>query len=59
MARIKEALSFSSVLTLFAFMTLGTLIHSPAPVKDRDALLKCLKLHPQRYCHITYNGLKP
>jgi hypothetical protein len=29
------------------------------PQKDPQALATCMKLHPERYCRITYNGLKP
>ena len=56
---VKNALSFGSVLTIFCFMCVGAVLHQPEPVRDRQALLQCLKLHPARYCHITYNGLRP
>ena len=29
------------------------------PQKDPRALTACMKLHPERYCRITYDGLKP
>jgi hypothetical protein len=56
---MKDSLSFASAMALFAFMCMGAFVLQPEPQRDRQALMACLKLHPQRYCHITYNGLEP
>jgi hypothetical protein len=41
------------------FLVFGIMADFPAPQKDPQALAICLKLHPERYCRITYDGLKP
>jgi hypothetical protein len=53
---------FSSLASFFAIATgmsliIGaSVINTPAPVKDALAYSKCIQLHPQRYCAITYLG---
>jgi hypothetical protein len=37
----------------------GVMTDFPAPQKDPQALATCLKVHPERYCRITHDGLKP
>jgi hypothetical protein len=41
------------------FIVIGAIIDFPAAQKDPQALATCLKLHPERYCRITYDGLTP
>jgi hypothetical protein len=41
------------------FILIGAIIDFPVPQKDPQALATCLKLHPERYCRITYDGLTP
>jgi hypothetical protein len=53
---------FSAIASFFAIATgmsliIGASIISTAPpAKDALAYDKCIQLHPQRYCAITYLG---
>jgi hypothetical protein len=53
---------FSSLASFFAIATgmsliIGaSIINTPTPAKDALAYNKCIQLHPQRYCAITYLG---
>jgi hypothetical protein len=53
---------FSSLASFFAIATgmsliIGaSVINIAAPVKDTLAYDKCIQLHPQRYCAITFLG---
>jgi hypothetical protein len=53
---------FSAAVPFFAIscgMSLiigASIINIPAPAKDALAYSKCIQLHPQRYCAITYLG---
>jgi len=55
---------FSSPIAFFSisigiFTLVGaSIIPFPEPAKDALAYGKCIKLHPQRYCAITYMGAK-
>jgi hypothetical protein len=53
---------FSAAVPFFAIscgMSLiigASIISIPAPAKDALAYDKCIQLHPQRYCAITFLG---
>jgi hypothetical protein len=53
---------FSTAVPFFAIscgMSLiigASIINTPAPAKDALAYSKCIQLHPQRYCAITFLG---
>jgi hypothetical protein len=53
---------FSAAVPFFAIscgMSLiigASIINTPAPAKDALAYNKCIQLHPQRYCAITFLG---
>jgi hypothetical protein len=53
---------FSAAVPFFAIscgMSLiigASIISTPAPAKDALAYDKCIQLHPQRYCAITFLG---
>jgi hypothetical protein len=53
---------FSSLVAFFSIaagMSLiigASIISTPPPTKDALAYDKCIQLHPQRYCAITYLG---
>jgi hypothetical protein len=53
---------FSSLIAFFSIaagMSLiigASIINTSAPAKDALAYNKCIQLHPQRYCAITYLG---
>jgi hypothetical protein len=53
---------FSSLIAFFSIaagMSLiigASIINTPPPIKDALAYDKCIQLHPQRYCAITFLG---
>ena len=52
-------LTIAGIGLLMAGAMVGVMTDFPAPQKDPQALATCLKVHPERYCRITYDGLKP
>ena len=56
MRDISSATAFFSIAAGFSLIIAASFMHTPAPAKDALAYNKCIQLHPQRYCAITYLG---
>jgi hypothetical protein len=48
--------SFFAIAAGFSLVIGASIINTPAPAKDTLAYNKCIQIHPQRYCAITYLG---
>jgi hypothetical protein len=58
MRDISSATAFFSIAAGFSLLVGASFMHTPPPAKDALAYNKCTQLHPQRYCAITYMGVK-
>jgi hypothetical protein len=56
MRDISSATAFFSIAAGFSLIIGASIINTPAPAKDALAYSKCIQLHPQRYCAITFLG---
>jgi hypothetical protein len=56
MRDISSATAFFSIAAGVSLIIGASIISTPAPAKDELAYGKCIQLHPQRYCAITYLG---
>ena len=56
MRDIYSATAFFSIAAGFSLIIGASFISTPPPAKDALAYNKCIQLHPQRYCAITYLG---
>jgi hypothetical protein len=56
MRDISSATAFFSIAAGFSLIIGASIINTPPPAKDTLAYDKCIQLHPQRYCAITYLG---
>jgi hypothetical protein len=56
MRDISSATAFFAIATGFSLIIGVSIISTPAPAKDALAYDKCIQLHPQRYCAITFLG---
>ena len=56
MRDISSATAFFSIAASVSLIIGASIINTPAPAKDALAYNKCIQLHPQRYCAITYLG---
>jgi hypothetical protein len=56
MRDISSATAFFSIAAGMSLVIGASIINTPAPAKDALAYNKCIQLHPQRYCAITYLG---
>lgn len=54
-----NGLAFGSAIGALGFLLFGFMTDFPTPQKDPQALATCLKVHPERYCRVTYDGLEP
>ena len=54
-----NGLAAGSAIGAIGFLVFAIMTDFPAPQKDQQALAICLNVHPERYCRITYDGLKP
>jgi hypothetical protein len=56
MRDIPSATAFFSIAIGVSMIIGASIISTPAPAKDALAYDKCIQLHPQRYCAITFLG---
>jgi hypothetical protein len=56
MRDFSSLVAFFSIAVGFSLIIAASIISTPAPAKDALAYNKCIQLHPQRYCAITYLG---
>jgi hypothetical protein len=56
MRDISSATAFFSIAAGVSLIIGASIINTPTPAKDALAYSKCIQLHPQRYCAITYLG---
>ena len=56
MRDFSSLVSFFAIATGFSLVIGASIISTPVPAKDALAYNKCIQLHPQRYCAITYLG---
>jgi hypothetical protein len=56
MRDISSATAFFSIAAGVSLIIGASIINTPAPAKDALAYSKCIQLHPQRYCAITFLG---
>jgi hypothetical protein len=56
MRDISSATVFFSIAAGVSLVIGASIINIPTPSKDTLAYSKCIQLHPQRYCAITYLG---
>jgi hypothetical protein len=56
MRDISSSTAFFSIAAGVSLIIGASIMHTPAPAKDALAYGKCIQLHPQRYCAITYLG---
>jgi hypothetical protein len=56
MRDIPSVTAFFSIAVGVSMIIGASIISIPAPAKDALAYNKCIQLHPQRYCAITYLG---
>ena len=56
MRDLSSATAFFSIAAGMSLIIGASIINTPAPAKDALAYNKCIQLHPQRYCAITYLG---
>jgi hypothetical protein len=56
MRDISSATAFFSIAAGMSLIIGASIINTPPPAKDALAYNKCIQLHPQRYCAITYLG---
>ena len=56
MRDISSATAFFSIAAGVSLIIGASIISIPAPAKDALAYNKCIQLHPQRYCAITFLG---
>ena len=56
MRDLSSLVSFFSIAAGMSLIIGASIINIPTPVKDALAYNKCIQLHPQRYCAITYLG---
>ena len=56
MRDIASATAFFSIAAGVSLVIGASIISTPAPAKDALAYNKCIQLHPQRYCAITFLG---
>jgi hypothetical protein len=54
-----NGLALGAATGALGFLVFDIMTDFPATQKDPQALATCLKLHPERYCRITYDGLTP
>jgi hypothetical protein len=58
MRDFSAATAFFSIAAGFSLLVGASFMRTPPPAKDALAYDKCVELHPQRYCAITYMGVK-
>ena len=56
MRDLSSATSFFAIATGVSMLIGASFISTPPPAKDALAYNKCIQLHPQKYCAITYLG---
>jgi hypothetical protein len=56
MRDISSATAFFSIAAGVSLIIGASIINTPAPAKDALAYSKCIQIHPQRYCAITFLG---
>jgi len=56
MRDLSSLVSFFAIATGFSLIIGASIISTPAPAKDTLAYDKCIQIHPQRYCAITFLG---
>jgi hypothetical protein len=56
MRDISSATAFFSIAAGVSLIIGASIMRTPTPAKDALAYNKCIQLHPQRYCAITYLG---
>jgi hypothetical protein len=56
MRDISSATAFFSIAAGVSLIIGASIINTPAPIKDTLAYDKCIQIHPQRYCAITFLG---
>jgi hypothetical protein len=56
MRDIPSATAFFSIAAGVSLIIGASIISTPTPAKDTLAYDKCIQLHPQRYCAITFLG---
>jgi hypothetical protein len=56
MRDISSATAFFSIAAGMSLIIGASIINTPAPAKDTLAYDKCIQIHPQRYCAITFLG---
>jgi hypothetical protein len=56
MRDISSATAFFSIAAGVSLIIGASIINTPPPTKDALAYSKCIQLHPQRYCAITFLG---
>jgi hypothetical protein len=57
MRDISSATAFFSIAAGVSLIIGASIISTPPPAKDALAYNKCIQLHPQRYCAITFLGV--
>jgi hypothetical protein len=56
MRDISSLFAFFSIAAGVSMIIGASIISTPAPAKDALTYGKCIQLHPQRYCAITFLG---
>jgi hypothetical protein len=56
MRDLSSATSFFAIAASICVLFGAAIIDIKPPAKDTVAYHKCIKLHPERYCGITYLG---
>jgi hypothetical protein len=51
---LPSVVSFFSIACGISMLTLAALVQAPLPEDNAKAYQACSKLHPQKYCAITY-----
>jgi len=54
MRDISSVTAFFSIAAGFSLLIGASFMRTPSPTEDALAYSKCTRLHPQRYCAITY-----
>jgi hypothetical protein len=56
MRDLSSATSFFAIAAGISMLFGSVFISTPEPAKDALGYHKCIKVHPERYCGITYLG---
>lgn len=58
MRDVPSIVSFFSIAIGFSMFIGAAILDIKPPTKDAFALQECTKIHPIRYCQLTYGGLQ-